>query len=209
MEKPIDTMLDVRSLYASDPNRVGAHYLRRHRIRFLKDDPAQPNAVLMGTAIVEVAHLRELSSVAGPVSELFEVDQEWKTIGRLLYDLHARRFHEEITERYRVLLTMPNISFLRHIRLQPQFRGEGWGREFVRQLKTHFKETSSVMLTFSEGAPKPAGMAHPLLPDNWEMDEPFPQSRLLRGIREAGFTSLGRSHLFAANLREDQPDLLR
>ncbi|KAB2816469.1 MAG: hypothetical protein EP346_13580 [Bacteroidetes bacterium] len=202
MKFPNHTMLDIRTLYASDPNRTGAHYLRRHRIRLLMDDPTKRNDVLVGTAIVEVAHLDEyISNSKAEPEELFDHDSEWQTISRLLYNYHDRTYHPEVMHKYDCLIWKPNIAFLRHIRLQPEFRGEGWGKEFLTLLRKHFAQSCGIMATFDEGSPKPAGLAHPLLPDHWERDEPFPQNRMLRGLKEAGFANVGKAHLFITDLQ--------
>lgn len=193
-------VIDDRVVYAADSSRSGAHYIRRHRLRLLLESPLHRDSLLLGTAIVEVLHLDEIRPDVD-VSNIFDVDVEWQKIGHLLFDYNTQSFLEEVYARYECLMWKPNIALLRHIRLQPEYRGQGKGAEFLTTLRRHFSSSCGIMITFSEGTPKPAGMAHPLLPDHWERDEPFPQNRLLRGLKEAGFANVGKAHLFINDLQ--------
>lgn len=199
MQEINNIVLDIRSLYACDPNRPGAHFIRRHRVRMLRDDLQARNPVLIGSAIVEVAHVDEFVHLSEKQRKsVFEVDEDWQFIHHTL--LPDGYYSDESTELYPILHFKPNIAFLRQIRVQPQYRGDGWGRVLVEQMKRHFRSSCGLLIAYSQGAPKPQGLAHPLLPDTWERDEPFPESRLLRGLRFAGFHKLGSSDLFLSDL---------
>lgn len=201
MQIPKDLLLDVRTLYAVDSSRAGAHYIRRHRVRLLKEDPSVREPILLGTSIVEVAHLEEpIFEESAKCKEIFNADQEWASIGDQLFDFDKYAFKDSVESRFPALITKKNVAFIRHIRIQPSYRESGWGRALVKGIKEHFRSSCGILLTMSEGSPKPAGVAHPLLPDHWEQNEPYPQGRLLRGLFEAGFHSLGNAALYVANL---------
>lgn len=199
MHEKINIMLDVRSVYACDPKRTGAHYIRRHRIRLLRENPLLRDPELIGNAIVEVAHVDELlNSDAKAPLRTFASDSNWAEIAATLFEENS--YSKATLKNHTSLVFKPNISFLRHIRIQPQFRGEGWGQLLVDEVKNHFRNTCGLMIAYSYGVPKPAGEFQPLLPDTWERDEPFPRNRLLRGLHFAGFSKLHSTDLFSADL---------
>lgn len=203
MNKIDNLVLDLRSVYACDPNRPGAHFIRRHRIRLLREDPTKRGEVLIGTAVVEVAQVEEfIYKPNGFDSRAFEADGEWMTIHNALMDNGA--YSGTTLHEHPALQFKPNIAFLRYIRIQPESRGSGYGRIFVSLLKKHFRSSCGVLIAYSLGAPKATGLAHPLLPDSWEKEEPYPESRLLKGLQQAGFQPIEGSELYLTDLQEDE-----
>lgn len=202
MDTPTNTLVEIRTQFATDYRRLGAHFIRRHHITLYRESPLQWQREKMGEARVETLNVLAVdrAEIGSSIAKIFNTDSDWALIGRLLYNTPENQFQKDILQRFPSLEWNPNLAFIRQFRLLPAFRYAGWGRFFLNELKSIFRGENGALITFCEEAHQPVVAGYPLLPKDWAREEPQPAERLQKGLRAAGFDRLGHSALYLIDL---------